>query len=106
MIDYDGEKEKSDVITISRSDVFDSWDVTLYPNPSQGEVTLDINLLEGESVNVRVLSLLGQVIYNENIDCEKGKNVNNFDLTKLSKGIYHIEVSTISSRKTLQYIKQ
>ena len=59
--------------------------VSLYPNPTQGEVTL-----EGEGINhVRIVNAYGQVVYNAKVEGEQIR----IDLSNVAKGIYmmHIE---------------
>jgi hypothetical protein len=105
MVDYDGSEELSNVIMLKRENETSNWSASLYPNPSNGELVLNIDLLEADVAQVRVLSLLGQVIYNEKIDCRKGLNTSNLNFSNLSNGIYHVEISTGGLKKTLQFVK-
>jgi hypothetical protein len=64
-----------------------SCTVSLYPNPTQGEITL-----EGEGLShVRVVNAYGQTVYNANIEGEQVR----IDLSQMPKGIYmmHIEAN-------------
>ena len=59
--------------------------VSLYPNPTSGEVTL-----EGEGIqNVRIVNAYGQTVYNAKVQGEQVR----IDLSEMAKGIYmmHIE---------------
>jgi hypothetical protein len=61
--------------------------VSLYPNPTQGEITL-----EGEGLShVRVVNAYGQTVYNANIEGEQVR----IDLSQMAKGVYmmHIEAN-------------
>ena len=57
----------------------------VYPNPTQGEITL-----EGEGLNhVRIVNAYGQTVYNAKVESEQVR----IDLSNVAKGIYmmHIE---------------
>ena len=59
--------------------------VNIYPNPTQGEITL-----EGEGLNhVRIVNAYGQTVYNAKVEGEQVR----IDLSNMAKGIYmmHIE---------------
>ena len=70
-----------EVTSITESDVA----VKVYPNPTQGEVTL-----EGEGIShVRIMNAYGQTVYNAKVESEHVR----IDLSQMAKGIYmmHIE---------------
>ena len=59
----------------------------VYPNPTQGEITL-----EGEGLNhVRIVNAYGQMVYNAKVEGEQVR----IDLSNMAKGIYmmHIEAN-------------
>ena len=58
--------------------------VSLYPNPTQGEVTL-----EGEGLqSIRIMNAFGQTIYNAKVE---GNQVR-IDLSQMAKGIYMMHI--------------
>jgi hypothetical protein len=60
----------------------------VYPNPTQGEITL-----EGEGLNhVRIVNAYGQTVYNAKVEGEQVR----IDLSNVAKGIYmmHIEAES------------
>ena len=106
-VDYDGNKvTENKVVIIDRADVVNDLDIVLYPNPSKGEVTLKTYIENSGEVNIKVLNLLGELIYNEKINLKKGQNQNTFDFSNLANGIYKIEVQNQHSRKVVQFVKQ
>ena len=70
-----------EVTSVTESDVA----VKVYPNPTQGEITL-----EGEGIShVRIVNAYGQTVYNAKVEAEQVR----IDLSQMAKGIYmmHIE---------------
>ena len=62
-----------------------SASVKVYPNPTQGEITL-----EGEGMNhVRIMNTYGQTVYDAEVEGDQVR----IDLSHMTKGIYmmHIE---------------
>ena len=67
-------------------------DFNLYPNPSNGIVTIEFKDLHSVN-NFAILDITGKVILNKKIYSNK----ETFDLSFLSKGIYIIQISDIKS---------
>jgi hypothetical protein len=62
----------------------------VYPNPSTGNITVRINNYNG-LVAVKVVDLNGRIVYSE--DKVTFSNEKSFDLSKLSAGIYMIDIA-------------
>lgn len=69
-------------------------EAVVYPNPSNGIFYMDVN---SEVKNIKVVNILGDVIYNQNIDSSETKK--QIDLSNFANGVYIISVTngTISS---------
>jgi len=61
--------------------------ISVYPNPTQDFVTIEIPIIE-ENINIRVVSTSGSVIYNKHIFGAKTQ----IDLTQYPTGVYVIEI--------------
>ncbi len=105
-VDYDGKEHKSQVIVVNRQNDLNDLDILLYPNPSTGEVNLKTYLENSGEVNIKVMNLLGELIYNEKINFKVGYNNHTFDFSNLANGIYAIEFQNQYSRKVVQFVKQ
>lgn len=66
--------------------------VNLYPNPNDGNFTLEINGYTGASYTLRISNLLGEVMYTEKIMTSGSKHTQNINLVKLNNGIYQLEL--------------
>ena len=70
--------------------------VSLYPNPTQGEVTL-----EGEGLqSIRIMNAFGQTIYNAKVE---GNQVR-IDLSGMAKGIYVMHIGTENGNAVRQIV--
>ena len=66
----------------------------IYPNPTTGRFTLEIDLQETTNLNVRLHHITGQLISSGEIDYVIGNYTQQMDLSKHSKGIYYMQVVT------------
>ncbi len=65
----------------------------LFPNPSSnGNVSLQVNLLEASALNIKITDMKGSVVYTD--DRKLGKGLNTVELKNLEQGIYIVELNT------------
>ena len=70
--------------------------VSLYPNPTQGEVTV-----EGESLQtVRIVNVYGQTVYNAEVEGDQVR----IDLSGMAKGIYVMHIGTANGEAVRQIV--
>ena len=70
--------------------------VSLYPNPTQGEVTV-----EGESLQtVRIVNVYGQIVYNAEVEGDQVR----IDLSGMAKGIYVMLIGTANGEAVRQIV--
>ena len=71
--------------SISENEALSSSVVNLYPNPTTGEFTIDLNLKHNQEVDLQILNLVGQIVQEKNMELKSGSNkIEMF----LNKGIY------------------
>lgn len=70
---------------------FDESNISIYPNPNQGQLTININTEKGSEVMVHVMDLLGHVYFNESVVFTPG-SVQTFDLSNLANGLYLVKL--------------
>jgi hypothetical protein len=76
--------------TLGTVDIDQENVMRVYPNPSTGNITVQINNYNG-LVAVKVVDLNGRIVYSE--DKVTFSNEKSFDLSKLSAGIYMIDIA-------------
>ena len=64
--------------------------LSIYPNPTRGLINIEIDNIENKISSLSIVNVLGDVIYNENIDSNKLKYSRQLDLSKYSNGIYFV----------------
>ena len=86
------------------ADNYASNDFIIFPNPNDGSFYIFMNKKYSESLNIRMLNLMGQPVYEKEFN--RGDNDKGFyiQLNELPSGIYHVEISDnsgFSSKKVV-----
>jgi len=76
--------------------------VKLYPNPSNGLVTLELNNVNNEELYVEVYDVIGKLVYKTNIT----ENRTDIDLTNMNAGIYYVSVNSNNNKKVSKIMIQ
>lgn len=76
--------------------------ISIFPNPSNGEVNLDINF-EGKS-NVKVFNQIGKLLYNNEISGDNVAELKSL-LTELNGGLYLINIVGEEQNQIVKFIK-
>lgn len=69
--------------------------ISLYPNPTQSWVNLEIEN-SSENLNVKIMDLTGKIIYTDIYQAESVKKIN---LENFANGIYFLEISNSKNEK-------
>lgn len=87
------------IVTVSLEDLDALGDVTVYPNPVDNIVNVELGSLE--SASVRLLDVNGKVLFlNENVN----NSVYTFEMNQ-EPGVYFVEVSTNNNVKRFKVVK-
>lgn len=80
--------------------------ITVYPNPSSGNVTLKYSLTKRSSVFLAVYSLNGQMVKTvvDNKMQTQKNHTSNIDVSDLSKGVYNVLLRTSSEKRSRRLI--
>jgi hypothetical protein len=81
---------------VSVNDVEQKVQLSIYPNPTQGNVTLLINYPISNDIEVAIVDLAGKLVYQNIIPLLSGVNQKILDVNHLTSGIY---ILTIKSEK-------
>jgi hypothetical protein len=68
-------------------------ELVIYPNPSQGNFTLEINMPGKEKAELLISDINGKIVYSEQITESNEKITKQIDLSKYGKGMYSIRLS-------------
>ncbi len=67
--------------------------VSLYPNPSNGQFTLSLNGYENNAVELNIYNSTGQVVYSSSIDVTTADHTEMINLGTVAPGMYQISLS-------------
>jgi hypothetical protein len=66
----------------------------VYPNPSRDIFNVTFTSEDAQDLEVRVLNIVGEVVYTENLEQFVGEYTKAIDLATYTKGIYFLEITT------------
>ena len=69
----------------------------VYPNPSTGIVHISINGFEGRKLELRVLNVIGSIMYRETLTELNDRYTRTLDLSKFANGLYYIKLESDTS---------
>ena len=68
--------------------------LVVYPNPTQGLISINGSLDQAAPVAVRIVNYLGQVISADTFDAQPGTFEKTYDLSAAASGTYVVEIET------------
>lgn len=66
----------------------------VYPNPSTGIVHVAITGFEGRKMELRILNVIGTVIYRESLTELNDRYTKTLDLSKFTSGLYYVKLDS------------
>ena len=66
----------------------------VYPNPSRDIFNVTFESEVKQNIELRVVNLLGEILFKENLEEFEGKYSTSFSLIEYSKGIYMLELDS------------
>ncbi|MCB9231752.1 MAG: PDZ domain-containing protein [Bacteroidia bacterium] len=67
-------------------------DLKFYPNPNDGRFSLEFNLPEKGTTQIRIFDMSGVTIYQAELSEFSGRHQSNIDISSFSKGIYFLQI--------------
>ncbi|MBL4658310.1 MAG: T9SS type A sorting domain-containing protein [Flavobacteriales bacterium] len=74
------------------ADALNKTSLHVYPNPNTGEFVIEFNMPEKQNVEINLLNVSGQLVFEENIDNLSGLYQKTINLREFSKGVYTVQV--------------
>jgi len=78
----------------------------VYPNPVSTDLNIEFNIMGNVNADLRIVNILGEVMYSEKIDNTSLTYSNTFDFTKFSNGIYFVKLKVDNKLITHKVIVQ
>lgn len=70
----------------------DELDIQLFPNPTYGELNLQIDAAESADYELRLINLMGQTVYQDAMPVFSGQQQQQINLPQLPAGIYSLQL--------------
>ncbi|GAB2963325.1 hypothetical protein GCM10027048_35290 [Hymenobacter coalescens] len=70
----------------------DEKNILVYPNPSSGVVHISVTGFEGRKTELRVLNVIGTVVYRETITELDNRFTRTLDLGRFASGLYYVKI--------------
>lgn len=86
-VDYDGKYSYSNIQNVFFSD---EASTLIYPNPTQGNLTISYTAASEYEIMIRVIDILGAIVKEQKIQTDRGKHDLKLDLNELANGHYKI----------------
>lgn len=67
--------------------------ILVYPNPTEGRLTLEINGIADNNSAMRIYTVTGKLVFDEKIPAEGIPQAKDIDLSSFAKGVYYLKVS-------------
>lgn len=68
--------------------------ISVFPNPSNGVITISMEGFEGKKTELRIMNVIGNVVYREVLQDASQRYAKTIDLNKLAKGLYYVKLET------------
>ena len=102
---YAGAPSDEIVTTVGLEENEELGNMNVYPNPGAGEVNLSFDVNYGQTVQVSFTDVTGKVVNSQIVNAATGKNIVMMDASTLSKGMYFVTLTSETSQKSIQFIK-
>ena len=103
-VDYNGKYAYSNVVNVLRT-VITVGEISLYPNPSTGRFTLEINAVKDGQAEVMITDSKGQEMNTMSVQVNKGINSSLINLESASNGVYFVKVAMNGETKVMRVTK-
>ncbi len=90
---------------VSVDELYDSAnDFRIEPNPSQGQIRITLENETFITLNMSVMDLKGQVVFQQQLEANQGTHIQPFDFSQFAKGMYLIQLTDSNRSSTRKFI--
>jgi hypothetical protein len=89
----------TDTCFVGIADVFSGGSMNVFPNPSQGKFEVGFEAGSSRNFTIRISDPSGKAVMKETFERFSGEFRRSYDLSKIAKGVYVLEI--ISSERTI-----
>ncbi|MCC6838218.1 MAG: T9SS type A sorting domain-containing protein [Bacteroidia bacterium] len=91
---------------VSINEISKNDNLTIYPNPSNNEITIVFENASSVNTQITIQSVLGQTVYSESMRASIGKQTKTLDISSLQNGLYFVQLKAHDVVYSVRFIKQ
>jgi hypothetical protein len=80
--------------------------ISIYPNPSQGNSTLSISLVQASKVSIRIIDGKGAVVRQSQVQLPSGNSTIPLDMQSYAPGAYTVRVDYDNESQTIKLVRK
>ena len=100
-IDFSGEFEYSNIISIESSETIESYLSDIHPNPTNENIYFNLFTSQSGIANIELIDFMGNSITKEEQQINSGKNDLKTNMSYLKNGIYILKITTLNDGKCI-----
>jgi hypothetical protein len=82
------------ISTVGIPEIAGDWGLAIYPNPSTGQLSLELSPNLSTRANIHVTNLVGKLVYSESIAISGRQYIQTLDLSHLDNGMYILSIES------------
>lgn len=97
---YEGSPSDDLIASIGENDPIDH--ITLYPNPTEGDITIQFDAVNSQVVNMEVVDIAGKLVQTSSVNASAGANMVVLGTETMAPGMYFLKID--GSNNSLQFV--
>lgn len=94
----------SDDIVVGLEDQSELGHLTVYPNPTEGELSVRFDASSSQNLDLQVLDVTGKVVQTNSVNANSGANLVVLGTDTLSSGVYFLKISGPNTQNSIQFV--
>jgi hypothetical protein len=82
-----------------------AFDVSLYPNPADNNINLNINLYNDAEVSIAIIDVIGHLVLTDKVILQAGNQILNYSIYNLPKGLYLVHIQSGNESRVIKLLK-
>lgn len=99
---YKGAPSYENVVGLGELSAIDG--LSLYPNPTDGDLNVNFNVSANQAMNFVMTDLLGKVVQTKTIQAASGSNLVILSTDNLASGMYLLQIGNETSKQVIQFV--
>jgi PKD repeat protein len=94
----------SETIILGLDEATEIGALSLYPNPTEGELNLLFDLASNQTVSIQLQDVCGKIVQNHTVNAAIGSNLVSMDTHGIAAGSYFLTIQAGTTQKVMQFV--